>query len=182
MTRTRTQSSGWEGILEPGERVLWQGQPVPDLDWSEVDRRDIIFGLVFAGFAVFWMVVAAASTWGEGAAMVLPLFGLFFLAIGLKRAGGSVLLDARRRRGTWYTLTDRRAFVASDLGGRRTLEAYPIDATTRIDHDPTRGHIWFATDFVKKGRKSRKRRIGFTHLSETRTVHDLMQQVREGRT
>lgn len=181
MIDTTAAPDGWEGILEPGERVLWQGQPDRNLDWSDMDRRQVLFGLVFAAIAMFWTIGVLTATAGTTAALVMPLFGLVFLAIGLHKAGGSVFLAAWQRRGTWYTLTDRRAFIATDLAGRKTLEAYPIDATTKIDHDPRAGHIWFATDFVKKGKSSKKRRIGFTHLPETRDVFDLISKVQDGR-
>jgi hypothetical protein len=166
---------GWKGILFPGERVIWQGQPDPRPDWSEVRLRDAIFGLAVAAFAVFWMTMAAGTADGL-MSLVFPLFALPFLAIGLRKAGAMEFWQAWKRRRTWYTLTDRRAFIATDLFGRRGLDAYPIGPRTPLRHENDRD-IFFATDFVKTRRGSRRRRIGFTHLPDSAHVHALMQQV-----
>lgn len=53
--------SGWEGILADGEEILWQGRP--SINMSNNSRRipAMIFGLFFAGFALFWMVLASQA-------------------------------------------------------------------------------------------------------------------------
>ena len=168
-------ADGWDGILYPGETVLWQGQPDPRPDWSRWRLHDTIFGLAFAGFALFWMATAAGATGGPFMGIAFPLLGLPFLVLGLYRAGGRYLWDAWRRRHTWYTLTDQRAFIATDLFGRRDLQAYPMTRTTVLDRDGP--HIWFATDFVRTGRGSRRRKIGFSHLLDADRVFSLMAQV-----
>ena len=50
-----TPLTGWEGILDPGEKVLWQGRPDPKLHISGVHVFSGVFGLIFAGFALIWM-------------------------------------------------------------------------------------------------------------------------------
>ena len=80
-----------------------------------------------------------------GQSHVFPLFGIPFLLVGLNLAGGHVVLAALRRRFVWYTLTDRTAFVATRLFGKRRLDRYPLDATMRArldDGDP--GSVLFA--------------------------------------
>jgi len=164
----------WKGILFPGERVIWQGQPDPRPDWSDVPLPEAAMGLLVAGFAAFWMAMAAEG--GGIAGLVLPLLGLPFLVIGLRKAGGEELWRAYKRRRTWYTLTDRRAFIATDILGRRALEPYPIGPRTPLRHENDRD-IFFATDFVKTRRGGRRRRIGFTHLPDSAHVYELMRQV-----
>lgn len=174
------EAQGWQGILEDGETVRWQGQPDPATDWSELRPQKVLFGLVFAGFAIFWIAMALGQVPGSSfMGIVFPLFGLPFLVIGLREAGLGVLWAAYRRRHTWYSLTNRRAFIATDLFGRRDLEAYPIGPATVLDLQDGKqtGHIWFATDFVKTQRGSKRRRIGFTHLNDSRAVYDLMRQM-----
>lgn len=167
---------GWDGILFPGEEVIWQGQPDPRPDWSDMKIKDAIFGLVFTGFALFWMAMALGAAGGSFFGLLFPLLGLPFLAVGLKKAGLERLWDAFQRRRTWYTLTDRRAFIATELFGRRTLDPYPIGPKTPLTHENDRD-IYFATDFVKTKSGSRRNRIGFTHLPDSRHVYDLMRQV-----
>jgi hypothetical protein len=168
-------TGGWDDILNPGETVLWQGQPDPAPDFTGWKPADGLFGGAFAGFALFWMGMALGQVGGSFFGLVFPLFGLPFLVIGLQRAGGERLWAAFRRRHIWYTLTNQRAFIASDLFGRRSFEAYPITRQTVLDHD---GHnLWFATDFVHSKTGGEKRKIGFVHLTDSAEVFALMQHV-----
>ena len=51
--------AGWEGILEDGETILWQGRPAPGLSLSEIFRGGTLMSLFVAGFGVFWTIMAA---------------------------------------------------------------------------------------------------------------------------
>ncbi|MBL9060596.1 MAG: aspartate carbamoyltransferase catalytic subunit, partial [Mangrovicoccus sp.] len=112
--------------------------------------------------------------------LAFPLLGLPFLALGLHRAGGRILWEAWRRRRTWYTLTSQRAFIATELFGRRDLQAYPMTPKTVLDRDGR--NIWFAIDFVRTPRGSRRRKIGFSHLLDADRVFSLMAQVQRATT
>lgn len=125
-----TGTSGWDGILEPGETILWQGQPVPDILWRDMIDGRLPIGIIFTAFSMVWLLVAvwivAAIDGPILLRMIFPLAGLPFLAIGLYMMAGHVVWDALVRRGTWYTVTDRHAFVATDVFGRRKLDSHPI--------------------------------------------------------
>jgi len=113
---------GWDGIMVPGERILWRGRPIARVKWLRVGIM-AAFGLAFAGFAVFWMVMAARSgAW-------FWAFGLIHFSVGLGLAAVSILEERMRLQDTFYTLSDRAAYVASRtlLKGRR-LDTYPITA------------------------------------------------------
>jgi hypothetical protein len=173
-------ADSWDGILYPGETVLWQGQPDPRLDWSGWRPSEAIFGTLIAIFAGFWMALAAGAHGGPFMGIAFPLLALPFLGIGIYRAGGRVLWDAHVRRHTWYTLTNQRAFIATDLFRRRDLAAYPMTPKTVLDREGS--HIWFATDFHRTRNGSRRRRIGFTHLPEPDRVFALMARVQRAAT
>lgn len=173
-------AEGWEGILFPGERVIWQGQPDPRPDLSDIKLSEMLFGLLFAGFALFWMSAALGAAEGL-AGLVMPLLALPFLVIGLQKAGVELLWDVYRRRRTWYTLTDRRAFIATAILGRRRLDPYPIGPKTPLALEQDRD-IFFATDFVKTKRGSRRRRIGFTHLRDAGRIYEMMRRVQRAET
>ena len=127
-------ATGWEGILEPGEEILWQGRPDAEIRWSDLRPQKLVFGLFYAGFAVFWMVAAGGMVWGGpmggGPFALFPLFGIPFLLIGLNIMGGHVIWDAYKRGRTWYTLTDRRAFAATAVLGIKRLRAVRIEEAT----------------------------------------------------
>lgn len=172
--------SGWEGILDPGEQVLWQGRPVPGLNLTRDSIRQAAFGLPVVFFGILWTSVTIAAQDGSLIARLFPLMGVAVLFLGLWRVCGQALWDAWVRARTVYTLTDRRVFIATDTGKRR-LRSWPIDGMTLIDYDgATPGTIWFAESFntTRPGR----RRIGFERIAEARHVHDLLRRIRADRT
>jgi hypothetical protein len=178
--------AGWEGILAPGERILWQGRPEPGVDWAALVDFRTPFGLFFAGFALFWMWMAGRM----GAPGPFPLFGLPFLLVGLHLAFGRLIWDAITRRSTHYTLTDRTAFVATAPFGKRKLERWALrPGMALVLDDAAPGSVWFdqvATPYVTHlgpgrsrryyGPRSTSRRIGFDRIAEARQVYGLMRQ------
>lgn len=183
MTRTgsdtaalATVPAGWEGILDPGERILWQGRPVPGIVWKPLHFMTMGFGLMFAGFALVWMIMAAQGPPG------FWMFGLGHFSIGLGIAFGPPLWGAYKRARTWYTLTDRRAFIATDLPvfGRR-LQSWPIDEDTVLEfEDDEPGSIWFATRRVRTKSGTRTVKIGFERVSGARDLFSLIRKVQRG--
>lgn len=168
--------AGWEGILDSGERILWQGRP----DGGFVLRLEhlpaLVFGGVFAGFALFWMVIAAQ------AGGLFWSFGLIHFSVGLGIALGPPVLWMIRRRGTWYTLTDRRAFIATELPvfGRK-LAQYPItrDAPVIAD-DRIPGSVIFARE-ARSGRKGRiMAPVGFDRIADAGAVTALIRAIQNG--
>lgn len=128
-------TGGWDGLLEEGEHILWQGQPVPGIDWSQLFGPQTIVGAVFTGFSMFWMAASAMmiSTGDTPFPFNLfPLFGLPFLLIGLFMLFGHVLLDAYVRRGTWYSVSTRQFFIARNIYGRKRLEAVRIANVSEV--------------------------------------------------
>jgi len=97
-----TAPDGWKGILDETESILWQGRPDGALKFRLAHLFAFLFGLVFAGIAVFWMIMAA------GAGGYFWMFGLVHFCVGVGVAIGPPFWGAWRRRNTWYTLTDRR--------------------------------------------------------------------------
>jgi len=167
---------GWEGILDPGERILWQGRPDGRVVWRVRHLPTMLFGAVFAGIALIWMILAARA--GD----FVWTFGLIHFAAGLSLILGPTLWPAFRRQRSWYTLTDRRAFIATDMPivGKR-LKSYPIDADTvlRFDGDDP-GTIHFAQDYRRGKNGSRKVDIGFERIAEGRDVYALIRRVQRG--
>lgn len=170
---------GWQGILDPGERILWQGRPDGRVDFTRGSLRQAAFGLPFLVFGLTWMtmtwqVVRDAPLPG----ILFPMIGLFITLSGLWQTIGTFLWDAYLRRHTWYTLTDRRAFVATQVMGRRTLRDWPVDAETLLDYDGALpGTIWFAEAGARDRRFGRRGRVGFEMLPDARAVHGLMRKV-----
>ncbi|WP_103763200.1 aspartate carbamoyltransferase catalytic subunit [Roseovarius confluentis] len=165
----------WEGILDPGEQVLWQGRPDPAITFRAAHAAALVFGLFFAGFALFWMVMAAQ------AGGLFWMFGLIHFTVGLGIAFGGIFWEPWKRRHTWYTLTDRRAFIARDLPFRgRTLKSYPITDRTRLEfRDGTPGSIMFDHEMRRRKNGHYRVDIGFERIAKAEEVLRLMRQVQE---
>ncbi len=168
---------GWEGILDPGEDILWQGRPDARVVWKVGHIFSFLFGLVFAGFAVFWMVMASQAPGG------FWMFGLIHFSVGLGIAIGPPFWGAWRRRHTWYTLTDHRAFIATDVPfvGRR-LKSYPIDGDTVLGFDSgAPGSVWFAHEYRRTKNGSRRVGIGFERVPDAQAVYAKIREAQRKR-
>ena len=164
---------GWDGILDPGERILWQGRPDSVVTWTPANIAASVFGLFFSGFAVFWMAMASragGSFW---------MFGLIHFLAGFAVGLGPPVWSAWRRRHTWYTLTDRRAFIATDVPMQgRKLKSYPIDAGTTLDFTGgPRASIHFAHDYRRGKNGSYRVPIGFERIADGDKVYQLFREV-----
>lgn len=193
---------GWDALLEPGERILWQGRPDPALFIGPANIAAALFGTFFAGFALVWM-----SLVGRGGS-ILWMFGLLHFTVGAGIILGGLFWPTWQRRRSWYSLSNKRAFIATDMPFMgRSLNSYPITPDSRlhlIDGPP--GSVTFHTNTSKfrssntrtvqmhgkpgiqvgvpSGGSSRIRtrstRIGFGRIHEARRVYSLMQQIQKG--
>lgn len=185
---------GWEGLLAPGERILWQGRPDPAADWHRLADPRSVVGLGIGGFALFWLVQAGQSGPG-GPPPVFFLFGLPFFWVGWHLVAGRILADARRRRGTQYTLTDRAAFIATETREKRSLQRHPLepDMAPLLEETATGGTVWFIDQQIRhpaarhkrgNGRHgfrdseawTERRRVGFERIADAREVFGLLRQ------
>jgi hypothetical protein len=149
---------GWEGILDPGEQILWQGSPAQRPAPAARSGRDRIMPFVVIAFALFWTVQAMQ------AGGVLWLFGLVFLYIGVRKLRRPPRRTQDGLSGTFYTLTDRRAFIATDIAGKRDLRSYPIGKDTVVELvDGVPGSVYFTTDSGF--------RVGFELVEDARSVY-----------
>jgi len=101
--------------LDPGERLLWAGQPRQGLRLQTSDFVMIPASLMWGGFAIAWEVMAFAI----GASIFFKLWGIPFVLVGLYIMVGRFFFDARSRARTFYGLTDRSLLLIT--GGRRRM-------------------------------------------------------------
>lgn len=178
--------NGWDGILEPGESIIWQGQPLGGIVWANALSPIAFMGAFFTAFSLFWIVAAATMTSGQPFPFNLfALFGLPFLAAGLFMLGGHVVLDAYLRSSMWYTLTDRTAFIATNAFGRKSLETYPLAEMPFLELDDGKpGSIFFSNRVSASTSKSPRAqgsvtpRVGFRHLADARSLYGQMRGLR----
>jgi hypothetical protein len=101
-----------DGVLRPGERLLWAGQPDPSVRFTKADGFLVPFSILWGGFAVFWEVGVVAS----GGPPFFALWGIPFVAMGFYFTVGRFIWKARRKRRTIYLLTDQRAVTMTTNG------------------------------------------------------------------
>lgn len=170
---TGITASDWEGLLDPGEEIIWQGAPVPGLHLRIRNVALAAFGAVFAGFAVFWMVMAASIGGGFWA------FGLIHFSVGVGLIIGSLFWRRFKQRRTFYSLSDRRAFIATNLPvvGRR-LKSYPITSETVLtleDTDPPSVH--FAREVRRSKNGAYTVGVGFERIPDGHEVYALIRRI-----
>ncbi len=104
-------SNIFRGELNPGERILWSGQPRQGIIFRAGDLFFIPFGLIWGGFALFFAYMTIAG----GAPLVVVLIGVVFGALGAYVIVGRFFVDMLQRRNTYYALTDKRAIIMSGI-------------------------------------------------------------------
>ena len=167
--------SAWDGILDTDEEILWQGRPDPKFTFKPAMIFTTLFGMAFAGFALFWMIMASS------AGGYFWMFGLIHFAVGVGIIAGSIILPSYKRRRTWYTLTSRRAFIASVMPvfGKR-LKSYPITADTQIEfQDNPIPSVMFASETRRGKNSSYTVPIGFELIHDARQVLTLLRSVQK---
>lgn len=164
---------GWAGRIDPDEDILWQGRPDPGLYLRPKDFINIVGGFIFAGFALVWMILASEN--GQ-----FWIFGLLHFGVGIVVMVGGPIYNRFMRQRSWYTLTTRRAMIASEtifLGKR--LESYSITSTTpiSIEEKGELTSIHFATRVTQNDGATTTHPIGFEYIRDGRAVIALMRQI-----
>ena len=95
---------GWEGILAPGETIIWQGQPDAGIVWRDLISGETLMGVPFTAFAVVWVTMVIA-------------FALWYWHLD---CGGA----ASRANGTYSTLPAFR-FPEQDIDAPAYADWYP---------------------------------------------------------
>lgn len=170
----RATGDGWDGILAEGETITWQGRPDAAVEFGFAQSFGMLFGVAFAGFAAVWMALASS------AGGYFWTFGLIHFSVGIALAVGSVFWPPWVRRHTWYTLTDRRAFIATDLPFRgRKLIAYEVgpDTPLSLEEDGDLETVNFAHRWVQTKKGSRREDVGFERIPDGRVVLELMRRM-----
>lgn len=164
----------WAGLLDPDEKIIWQGAPTGRFRLE----FDSLFGVLFM---IVWAAIPTAMVIASPAALLLGVPALF-LGIALWFFVGQHFWAMALRRRTFYSLSSKRAFIAKRMFTNRKLESYPITPETVLELDDRQGgSIWFAKGQERKMfSNNTEQKIGFDQLADPRQVYALMRQVQQG--
>ena len=133
-------------FLDPGERLLWSGQPRPGIRLRALDIFLIPFTLLWCGFAIFWesMVIL------KGAPIFFMLWGVPFVCVGLFIAFGRFFVDARARARTWYGVTSQRILIVNGLFSRqiKSLQLRTLTDVSLTERGDRSGTILFGPNIA----------------------------------
>lgn len=115
--------------LNPGETIVWAGQPSPGRAMRSA-LPVLLFAIPWTAFSVFWTAMAGGMAWlsgdGPSAEGMFALFGLPFILVGI-----GMLLSPywawRRAQKTMYLVTNQRAIVGTSARDGFTIAGYLPD-------------------------------------------------------
>lgn len=172
-------SENWKAILEEGEKITWQGRPEQGIHLGLGDIAMIAFALFFTGFSVFWMAMAMR------AGGFFWMFGLLHFSAGLGLLINAIFGNAFIRRHSFYTLTDRRAFIGKELPVLgRSLNSWRIGPASPLElvHLPDgSGTINFArspSPWYSRNRGDRG--VSFERIKDATKVFSMMSHMQKG--
>lgn len=119
--------------LQSGESLLWTG-PADPRRAAVTALPAAVFGIPFAGFALFWMNMAYRGTHNLARAhnsfasgfSVFPLFGVPFLLIGVGIVLAPLWAYLKGRNGV-YAVTNRRVMIITGTTSRAVKSLMPND-------------------------------------------------------
>jgi hypothetical protein len=121
------------------EKVLWAGQPDPDILFAPADRFLVPFSLLWGGFALFWEIsVIVALINGErhsgngGNLWFFVIMGAPMVLIGLYFMFGRFFYKRLRKRRTFYSVTNKRVLILMTLFGRHLTASF-IDTIATVE-------------------------------------------------
>ncbi|WP_102110374.1 hypothetical protein [Oceaniglobus roseus] len=187
MRDTAPPPPGWEDILSEGEEILWQGQPVRGLRQPLQTIALSVFGLPFlagglacSGAGLLGLFAPGLSPHRLEAAIAL-VFGLPFIATGALMVFGTWYKALTAHRNVFYTLTNRRGYIATQFWKRR-LTSFPIGPAGAVSLDTGRrgDTVWFAEQSRRAGKRGYTTvRIGFEDIADGAAVWRLIRGLQD---
>jgi hypothetical protein len=113
----------FQSELLSDEKILWLAQPETSVIFSKSDIFLIPFSIFWGGFALLWeggALMASTDVTESGPIdLLFPLFGIPFVVIGLYFMIGRFWYKAKKKKHTYYALTNKRILILTNLFGKR---------------------------------------------------------------
>jgi hypothetical protein len=186
----------FQTLLEPGERLLWQGRP--DASFTIAGSGEwgsIVLGVLVAAIIGTFAIMAARDGQSIPPA-VMVVFGTLSVAI----AAAGPFYSVFERRNSWYALTSQRAILFFDAGPLGPdLRGYAVRPAEVVDA-PAPGHRSVQVAYMSGlqafdagrwqaaqrrppsgiGRRRRDWPVAFERIADADRVVELARAVRDG--
>lgn len=113
--------------LISGEKLTWTGRPKAGIIFRASDAFLIPFSLLWCGFAIFWESTVVFTN----APLLFKIWGIPFVAAGLYITVGRFFIDAKKRAGTVYGITEDRIIIKSGII-RKDFVSFNVKAISDI--------------------------------------------------
>ena len=113
--------------LKEGEVILWSGKPRQGLQLRDADIILIPASIILIGFAV----ILDYTLIHYDSPFIFKVIGLLFAIAGIYMIGIRFLLDIRRRKQTFYCITNRRVLMIS--GRKKKIKTLPLKNIEQLD-------------------------------------------------
>lgn len=109
------------------------------------------------------------------------MFGLLFFGVGSYNLIGKHFWKAWERKSTFYTLTNKRALIATtSMFGARKLDSYPLTPDKPLQFsEGALSSIYFETKERRGKNGTYTEQIGFVMLADGRDVFQKMRNVQQ---
>jgi len=115
------------------EQILWHGQPETKVIFSRADVFLVPFSLLWVGFVIFWELDALGFVWGSAAPLFFALFGVPLVVIGLYFMFGRFIFKMRKKRNTYYAVTNKRVLILTKKRSSKTFQAEYISSIPSVN-------------------------------------------------
>jgi hypothetical protein len=172
--------------VEPGEQILWVGQPNP-VRMAVKSIGGFLFGIVWTWFTVTftmsWIGHGDSSKWPGGiwgfGGLAFYLFMAPFLIIGLAMLSSPLFSYLQGLR-TFYAVTNKRILIV-ETGKSRKVQSYgegDVGNLERTEQPDGSGDLSFAKQYYKDSDgNQRTRDIKFVGIAQVRSVENIIREV-----
>jgi hypothetical protein len=181
-------AKAWEDYFQPGEKLLWEGAPLPGVRGCAKIIGMALFGLPFLVIGGGLCIAGLVAVFGgqtlteKGLGLFLTLFSLPFVGVGVFLVIGQWYAAAQSHRRIRYALSTRCAYVAKSWW-TQSIESYPILPASSIglEKGQTADSVWFHARDEKDSDGDRSTtRIGFEHIADGDSVYRLIRSIQMG--
>ncbi len=139
-----------QGELIRDEEILWTGQPDPSVIFSKADYFLVPFTVVLTAIVIVpFLFVGNNASNGANATNEIPMFYYIFLIMSvLDITIGRFIRKNRKKKHTFYAITNKRAFILYDniIGKTKELRIDTLHVMSRNIRSDGHGTIYFGED------------------------------------